>query len=1125
LRRYRLRAGLTQRQVADRTGLGERTLRDIEQDRVARPRGPSLDRLAEALGLSSTERDALRTLGPARERTVPLRVDVLGPLSVRRDGVPVGLTSPLQRTLLGLLAVRAPEPVPVEEIVEVMWGERPPQSTARLIHVYVGQLRAVLEPGRDRRTPARILVWTQGGYRLDLGAGALDAADFDRLTARARAAGDRDLARGAYEQALALWRGPAVADCGDGLRRHPAVAALAARRVAAALGYADLALDAGQFDGVADRLRPLVAAEPLDEGLAARMVLALAGRGQQAAALQLYDETRQRLADDLGVEPGPELRAAHLRVLRQEVTPAEVAGATAEPVQPPPAQLPAAAGGFTGRAGHVAWLDGLLGRDPAADESPLAVITGTAGVGKTALAVHWARQARARFPDGQLFANLNGYAAGPSLRPIEALSRFLHALGVPAEQVPTEVDEAAALYRSLLSDRRVLVVLDNASAADQVRPLLPGGPGCAVLVTSRDRLAGLVARDGAQRLELDVLTADEAYALLARLIGGNRVAAEPDATEELATLCARLPLALRIAAANLEGKDRPVATYANRLRTGNRLAYLQVAGDREAAVHAAFDLSYLALPDPARRLFRLLGLVPGPDVTAEAAAALADTGLAEVRDLLDRLAAASLVDQPAPGRYALHDLLRLYAADRAATEETDADRPAAAARLFDHYLHTADSAARLLYSQMLRLPLPPSAVPAGTFTDDKDAAAWLDAESPNMLAALAHAATHGPRRMAWLLADTLRGYFNLHCLKVDWLAAARTALAAAEAEDDLWAQAAGQLSLGTLYWIEDNYAKAIERYHQALALAARAGWPEAQGAINGNLGAVYQIAGQPERAAEHLAEALAINRQTGWLAGQAATLKNLSDLYLQLGRPAGAVEYAAQSADLFRRIGSPNGAALALGAQGEACHALGRLDEAAEHLTRAMESHRAIGHPGAEAYSRYQLAAVYRDAGRLDAALDLARAALAQVRDAGESTNEPAALIILASIQHRVGDDRRAIDHYRQALRITRSTGNQHAEAEALIGLAEALTATGEYDAARADAQAALTMARGTGYRVLEGHAHAALAAIDLGQHRPDAAAEHAGQALARHRDAGHRLGEARALDLLAQANPSHQPS
>jgi DNA-binding SARP family transcriptional activator len=1120
LRRYRSRARLTQRQVADRTGLAVRTLRDIEQDRVARPRGPSLDRLAEALGLSGEERTGLRTAaGPARERVVPLRVEVLGPLAIRRGDTPVDLTSAMQRTLLGLLAVRAPEPVPVGEIVDVLWGERPPQSTARLIHVYIGQLRAVLEPGRDRRAPARILPWVPGGYQLHLGADGLDAAGFARLATQARQAqldGDRDLARTRYAAALALWRGPAAADCGDRLRRHPAATALAARRVAVALAYADLALDTGHVEDVADLLRPLAAAEPLDEALAARMVLALAGRGQQAAALQLYEQTRQRLADDLGVEPGPELRGAQLRVLRQQVP--------AAPAEPPataaaPAQLPAAAGGFTGRTGHVAWLDRLLDRDVSADDSLLAVITGTAGVGKTALAVHWARRARGRFPHGQLFANLHGYAAGPSLRPIEALSRFLHALGVPAEQVPTEVDEAAALYRSMTSDKRLLIVLDNAHSADQVRPLLPGGPGCAVLITSRDRLAGLVARDGAHRLELDVLTADEAHALLARLIGADPVAAEPEATVELATLCARLPLAMRIAAANLDGRNRPIASYATRLRTGNRLAYLQIAGDREAAVHAAFDLSYLALPEPARRLFRLLGLVPGPDVTAETSAALAATGVADVRDLLDRLAAAHLVDQPAPGRYALHDLLRLYAADRAATEESDADRQAATARLYDHYLHTADNAARLLYSQMLRLPLPPARFSsATTFADDKGAAAWLDAESPNMLAALGHAASHGPRQMAWLLADTLRGYFNLHCLKVDWLGAARTALAAAEAENDLWAQAAGQLSIGTLYWIEDNYPKAIERYQRALALAVEAGWPEAQGAIHGNVGAVYQLAGQPERAAQHLAEALAINRQTGWLAGQAATLKNLSDLYLQLGRLAGAADHAAQSAALFVRIGSPNGVALALGAQGEACQALGRLAEAAAHQTRAMESHRAIGHPGAEANARYHLAAVYRDTGRLDTALEFALAGLAQVREAGESNNEPAALIILASIQHRLGDERQAIDHYQQALRITRGTGNHYAEVDALIGLAETRTDTGEYDRARAHAQGALTMARRTGYRLLEGRAHTALAAIHLRERRLDAAVEHAEQAVTNHRETGYRLGEARALTLLSMA-------
>jgi DNA-binding SARP family transcriptional activator/DNA-binding XRE family transcriptional regulator len=1148
LRQYRLRAGLTQHQAAERAGLGVRTLRDIEQNRVARPREPSLRQLADALGLSGTEYAALTaTAGPARGRVEPLRVDVLGALLISRDGVPVGVNSALQRTLLGLLAVRAQDSVPVEEIVDVLWGERPPRSAQRLVHVYVGQLRTLLEPARARRAPPRILRWEQGGYRLRLGpgstgggsagGGASDVTEFDLQATQARAAqrgGDTDLAHARYARALACWRGPAVADCGDRLRAHPAVTALTARRVAVALAYADLALDAGQFDEVADRLRPLTAAEPLDEALAARMILALAGRGQQAGALRLYDETRQRLADDLGVEPSPELREAHLRVLRQQVPagPPE----TPRPAEPPeqpgpeqpgpldarpaPAQLPAAVGGFTGRAEHVGWLDALLDAADAADEPVSAVITGTAGVGKTALAVHWARRVRSRFPHGQLFANLHGYAAGPSLRPIDVLSRFLRALGVSAEQVPTEVEEAAALYRSMVSDKRLLIVLDNASAADQVRPLLPGGTGCVVLVTSRDRLAGLVARDGARPLPLDVLTTDEARSLLGRLVGPDLVAAESDAAAELAALCARLPLALRIAAANLGDSGRPVATYATRLRTGNRLADLQIAGDREAAVHAAFDLSYEALPAPAQRLFRLLGLVPGPDVTAETSAALAGADLAGTRELLDRLAAAHLVDQPVPGRYTLHDLLRLYAADRAGTEEGGAAASAALLRLYDHYLHTADNAARLLYSQVLRLPLPAGGSPAGAvnFADDKGASAWLDAESPNILAAVNRAAVQGPRQMAWLLADTLRGYYNLHCHKVDWLGAAQTALAAAEAEGDLPAQAAGHLSLGTLHWTEDNYPKAIERFHRGLALAVEAEWAQAQGAIHGNVGALYQVTGQPERAAGHHAEALAIIREIGWPAGEAATLKNLSVLCLELGRLDEAAEHATRSAALFTRIGSSNGAALALGARGEACHALGRLAEAAGHELRALDSHRAIGHLGAEADARYQLAAIYRDTGRLDGALDFAVTALAQVRESGESNNEPPALIILASVHHRLGDHWSAIEHYQQALHLARATGRHHAEVEARIGLAEAQTTVGDHDAARASAESALTTARHIGYRVLEGQAHAALAAIYLHQAEPETAAGHAAEAVTNHRGTGHKLGEARALALLALA-------
>ncbi|MEZ0109728.1 DNA-binding SARP family transcriptional activator [Catenulispora sp. EB89] len=401
--------------------------------------------------------------------------------------------------------------------------------------------------------------------------------------------------------------------------------------------------------------------------------------------------------------------------------PAEPAAPTAtrHRPHPVPAMLPASISDFTGRAAHLRWLDGMI-PDPAVSPTaamPIAVIAGTAGVGKTALAVRWAHSVRDRFPDGQLYVDLHGYTPGEPVRPQQALSRFLRAAGVPAEQVPVDVVEAAGMFRTLLADRRVLLLLDDVYAAEHVRPLLPASPGCLVVVTSRDRLDGLVARDSARRATLDVLPEPEALALLGRMAGPARVAAEPEAAAGLVHTCARLPLALRITAAHLAARpDRRLADHLADLGRGDLLGQLEIDGDTETAVGAAFDFSYTALKPGARRLFRLMGLVPGADITAPAAAALADVPPAEAARLLDRLAAVHLVDQHRPGRYGMHDLLRRYAAQQAGAEEDARDRAAALDRLADHHLAAVLAPADLLYPVVPRPPVSASTagVAAGT---------------------------------------------------------------------------------------------------------------------------------------------------------------------------------------------------------------------------------------------------------------------------------------------------------------------------------------------------------------------------------------------------------------------------
>jgi tetratricopeptide (TPR) repeat protein len=689
---------------------------------------------------------------------------------------------------------------------------------------------------------------------------------------------------------------------------------------------------------------------------------------------------------------------------------------------------------------------------------------------------------------------------------------------VAADKVPVEVDQAAGLYRSLLADRRVLVVLDNARDAEQVRPLIPGAPGCLVVVTSRDRLGGLVASQGACQLTLDVLTSGEAVSLLARVLGEDRVAAEPAAAAELAEVCGHLPLALRIVAANLTGQpNQPLAGYLARLGTGDRLAELAVAGDPQAAVRTAFDRSYAVLDPGAGRLFRLLGLVPGPEFTPEAAAALAGLPVGQARRGLERLAGAHLLEPRAPGRFGFHDLLRLYARQRIERDDAGPERQQALRRLLGWYVHAADAADRLLHPQMLRLPLPPAdaGLPSAGFDDRPGALGWLDAERANLVAAVRHAAAHGPRPAAWLLADVLRNYFWASRHMVDWLAAANAALGAAEAEGDPQAQAAAQRGLGLARYFAGDYAHAAEHHTRALALARQAGWTEGEAAALSALAMVHTELGQLQQAADHYAQALALHRQLDSKAGQAVTLSNLAEVTRQIGRPEQALDQLTQALALHQEIGSQTAQIAALCQLGEVDHDLGRVDAAAGHLTEALTLAREAGNRYLEAGSLSALAAVHRDAGRLTPALELAEAALALAREIGDPRVEADALNTLGSVQLRLGRGELAVAHHRTALDLACQTRARYPKTEALLGLAAAFKQQGRHTWAIQHAEQALTLACEASFRILEGHALGTLAAVHLDLDHHDEAVGRGRQALAVFCESGHRLGHARALVVL----------
>jgi tetratricopeptide (TPR) repeat protein/DNA-binding XRE family transcriptional regulator len=852
-------------------------------------------------------------------------------------------------------------------------------------------------------------------------------------------------------------------------------------------------------------------------------------RAVECGQVQPRAQTVRLLADGLGLL-GPARAKFHATARRSHsdprpAPPAGPAGSLAAVVAP--AQLPADVAGFAGRGRQLAALDALLadfdhgegqGR---AGAVVISAIAGTAGVGKTALAVHWAHRVRARFGDGQLYVNLHGWAQGLPLSPLQALARLLGALGVAPEAVPVDVDQAAGLYRSLLADRRVLVVLDNARDAEQVRPLVPGGPGCLVVVTSRSQLGGLVASHGARRLNLEVLTRDEAVSLLVGMLGADRVGAEPAAAAALAEVCGLLPLALRIVGARLAAHPgQSIAGWVARLRRGDRLAELAVDGDPQAAVRAAFDCSYTTLAADVRRLFRLLGLVPGPEFTVEVGAALAGVAVGRARWPLELLADAHLVEPHASGRFGLHDLLRLYARQRTEQEDSEPQRQQARNRLFGWYLHTADAAAGLLYPQMLRLPVPPAGAgpPAAGLKDRAGALAWLESERPSLIAAVQHAAVYGPRPVAWLLGDAMRGYFWEHRHMVEWLAVAHAALGAADAEGDPQAQAAAHRDLGMRYQCQGDITRATRHYSSALGLARRAGWVDGEAATLGTLGLLHTELGRLQQAADYHIQALDLYRQTGHAPGQATALGNLGDMARRMGRPEQAIDHSAKALALFRDIGAQGGQAMSLSNLGEAYRDLGRLNDAERHLNESLALARELGNRCCEVYDLSALASVHRDAGRLTPALELAEAAVTLAREIGDPAVEADALNTLGSVLLCLDRCEQAAERHRQALDLACQTNTRYPQTEALLGLAATWRRQGRHSQAIQHAEQARGLACGGRFRVLEGRMHAILATVHLDLDNCDEAAHHARQAVAVFGAAGHRLYHARALGTLGQA-------
>jgi tetratricopeptide (TPR) repeat protein len=632
-----------------------------------------------------------------------------------------------------------------------------------------------------------------------------------------------------------------------------------------------------------------------------------------------------------------------------------------------PRQLPADPAGFVGRHEHLRALDALIGRDPGWGPAavPVMAITGPAGVGKTSLAVHWAHAVAGRFPDGQLYVNLRGFAPEPPMTAAQALGGFLRALGVAGEYIPADLDEQAAMYRSLLADRRMLVVLDNAAAAEQVRPLLAGSPSCGVIVTSRHRLDGLVVREGAHRIDLDVMTPPEAEALLGGLLGERRAGVDHAGVSELARLCGYLPLALRIAAANLISRPHvAVPSYVAELARGDRLAGLRVDGDDYTAVRATFDLSYQRLPARARRLFRLLAVLPGPELARPAAAAVAAEP--DASRLLDVVCAAHLLQDAGPDRYRFHDLLRAYAAERAAVEEAPAERAAAVSRVVTWYLHTADAAGSTLnpHRQRLVVDSPAPGWPPVTFADREEALAWCEAERSNLVTTVRRAAEEGLHAVAWKLPLALWDYFYLSKYSADSVAVCQVGLDAARRAGDRAGEAWMLTGLGHGYWELRRHEEALAATTRALRLWREIGDRWGEGAALHLLGGAYKGLRRFAESIDHYRRAMAVHREIDnrWALGW--TLTGLGAAYREMHRLEDALDAAGQARAVWRDLGDRHGEGVNLNNLGDVYRKLGHVEDAIALTKEALELNREIGNRWGEAWSLNSLGKILHSGGQ-----------------------------------------------------------------------------------------------------------------------------------------------------------------
>ncbi|MGP3916691.1 AfsR/SARP family transcriptional regulator [Nonomuraea sp. 10N515B] len=961
-----------------------------------------------------------------------MRFRLLGPMRIQVNGSPVRITAPKQRTVLALLLARAGHVVPIRSLVAEVWDERPPRSAVANLRTYLMQLRKLL-PDEER------LVTSDVGYRLRVGPEEFDLFEFEALAARGRQAlARRDLsaAEEAFTRALALWGGTAAEDVPLGPTLREVVARLTDHYLGVVEEHADIQLALGKNATAATRLREVIGQYPLRERLHGQLMVALYRGGDVAGALDAFGAARRVLADELGIDPGPDLRRLHQAILRRDTTlPApdrDIVVAPADDGRPRPRMLPRAPTVFVGRAAELTRLHTVLyggaGESAAMSNGPgravpsvgtshgpdgavpsVVILHGPGGAGKSALALKAAHGVADHYPDGQLYVDLQGSTPGlPPLPPDEVLGRFLRALGVPPGDVPVAPAEAATHYQSLLADRRVLIILDNAVGAAQVAPLLPAGGGCGALVTSRAALTTL----DAVAIAVGMLDEAESMRLLTLLAGPERVTAEAEAAAEIARWCGHHPLALRIAGARLAGRpDWSLARFGERLASRQRrLDELQAADLR---VRSCFEVGYGTLTSTAKAAFRLFGVLEVPEIGIELAAALADVDQTTAEAALDELTDARLLEPVADGRFRMHDLLRLFAAELAAAHDEPKERALAVGRALDWYLYRCRRLQQLLQPHLLPTG-DDAAEPGSALRDPVAAVRWLETELPCLVAAAVQAAENGSGGFVGELMALIKA-----------------------------------IAMKSGYWRE---LETIARL--SIEVARRDGDRVTEATTLSTLGLVEWRSGQTEAAYGLLRRALELWRELGERKEEGLALHNLGWLCMQTGALEPAFDHITAGLRLLEAHGS-NRVGLVAHNLGEVLLRLGRYTEAADRFERCLSIRRADRDLYGESITLAALGRAHCLLDHRDKALSVLAEALARCEETGNREDQWEVLLSRSEIRLRQGDPAAAVADLARVLELTAQIGDVYGRAAGLRQLARARAALGDPRSTADEAKAA----------------------------------------------------------------------